>query len=242
MAPTRAVRFFPLMIFAVTGTAFLPALQGQFLNWDDWVNFVANPSYRGLGWSQLQWMFSATLMGHYIPVTWMSLGVNYVLGGMDPWGYHLGNLVLHAANATLVYWIARRLLVAAWSGGSPEGRRTPSACWAAAGAALVFGVHPLRVESVAWITERRDVLCGLFFLAAVLAYLKGVEGGHGLDPRWRWVSVAASLGALLSKAAAMPLPLVLVLLDVYSWRSCRTSSSRWRPQWSPSSRSLTEHP
>src|SRR6266852_2280990 len=171
----------PLLVFLITGTVFLPALRGDFLNWDDSVNFVANPYYRGLGWAQIKWMLTATLMGHYIPVTWLSLGLNYALGGMNPWGYHLGNLILHAANATLVYLIARRLLAAARGGGSQSGHATGPVVGAGAFAALVWGVHPLRVESVAWITERRDVLCGLFFLLAALSDLKGLERG---GDRW----------------------------------------------------------
>jgi Flp pilus assembly protein TadD len=214
----------PVLIFSATAAVFLPALQGQFLDWDDSINFVANPHYRGLGWTHVSWMFTATLMGHYIPVTWMSLGLNYVLGGMNPWGYHLGNVLLHALNATLVYLITRRLLAAAWNGGVQEGRAASAVCGAAAFAALSFGTHPLRVESVAWITERRDVLCGAFFLLAVLAYLKGVEHGGPLRPAWRWLSLASFLAALLAKAAAMPLPVVLLLLDLYPLR-------RRRPGW-----------
>ena len=168
----------PLAIFAITGAVFVPALQGQFLNWDDFVNFPANPYYRGLGWTQIRWMFTATLMGHYIPLTWMSLGFNFVLGGMNPWGYHLGNLLLHASNATLVYLIARRL-IAAIDGRAQEAGAGAALALASAFSALLFGVHPLRVESVAWITERRDVLCGFFFLLTVLAYLMSVEGDRG---------------------------------------------------------------
>src|SRR6266849_2594535 len=217
----------PLLVFLITGTVFLPALRGDFLNWDDSVNFVANPYYRGLGWAQIKWMLTATLMGHYIPVTWLSLGLNYALGGMNPWGYHLGNLILHAANATLVYLIARRLLAAARGGGSQSGHATGPVVGAGAFAALVFGVHPLRVESVAWITERRDVLCGLFFLLAILAWLRAIERPGGPDRRWQLLSLAAFLASLLSKAASMPLPVVLVLLDLYplgrlkarGWRS-----------------------
>ncbi len=208
----------PSLVFLITGAAFLPALRGDFLNWDDSINFVANPHFRGLGWAQIKWMFSATLMGHYIPVTWLSFGLNYALGGMSPWGYHAGNLILHAANATLVYLIARRLLAAARDGGSQRGHAGGSVVGAGAFAALVWGVHPLRVESVAWITERRDVLCGLFFLLAVLAYLKGLERGGDLRPTWRALSLAAFATALLSKAAAMPLPAVLLLLDLYPLR------------------------
>lgn len=207
----------PLLVFLITGAVFLPALRGDFLNWDDSINLVANPHYRGLGWLQIKWMLTTTLMGHYIPVTWLSFGLNYALGGMNPWGYHAVNLLLHAANATLVYLIARRLLAAA-GGGSQTGHATGPVLLGGAFAALVFGVHPLRVESVAWITERRDVLCGLFFLLAVLAYLKGIERGGGPRPAWQALSLAAFVAALLSKAAAMPLPAVLLLLDLYPLR------------------------
>ncbi|HET8578507.1 MAG TPA: tetratricopeptide repeat protein [Methylomirabilota bacterium] len=209
MKALRAI--LPLLVAAACFAAFLPALEGQFLNWDDSVNFLGNPGYRGLGWRQIHWMFTTALMGHYIPVTWLTLGANYVAGGMNPWGYHLLSLLVHATNATLFYFVSRRLLSAA---GVPE----PAVYWAAAFASLLFGVHPLRVESVAWVTERRDVLCGLFFLLAVLAYLRGVEAGGPLRGRWRALSLLAFAASLLSKAAAMPLPLVLLLLDVYPLR------------------------
>jgi Flp pilus assembly protein TadD len=216
--PGRLRLLLPPLVFLITGAVFLPALRGEFLNWDDSVNFVANPHYRGLGSPQIRWMLGATLMGHYIPVTWLSFGLNYALGGMNPWGYHAGNLLLHSANATLVYLIARRLFAAARGGDSPIGDTTGPIMVASAFAALVWSVHPLRVESVAWITERRDVLCGLFFLLAVLAYLKGLEQGGSLRPVWRALSLAAFAAALLSKAAAMPLPAVLLLLDLYPLR------------------------
>jgi len=208
----RALRAaFPLLVAAASFAAFLPSLDGQFLNWDDSVNFLGNPFYRGLGWAQLRWMFTSALMGHYIPVTWLTLGGNYLLGGLQPWGYHLVSLLLHAANATLFYFVARRLLAAA-------GVPAPASAWAACFAALLFGVHPLRVESVAWITERRDVVCGCFFLLAVLAYLRGVAAGGQLHGRWRALSLGAFAAALLSKAAALPLPLALLLLDGYPLR------------------------
>ncbi len=107
-------------VVALTVVAFLPALDGQFLNWDDDKNLVTNEGYRGLGWSHVRWMFTTTLMGHWIPLTWLTLGVNYVVGGMAPWGYHAGNLGLHAANAVVFYAIARRLLAAGAGGERTE--------------------------------------------------------------------------------------------------------------------------
>ena len=221
-APARLRFLLPALVFVIALVPFLPALDGQFLNWDDDQNFTANPNFRVLGWSQVRWMFTTTLMGHWIPLTWLTLGVNYVVGGMGPWGYHAGNLGLHAANAVVFYAIARRLLAAGAGGERTEDSagRASRVVWGAAAAAAVFAVHPLRVESVAWVTERRDVLSGLFFLLAVLGYLKAVErGGAGrLDGRWRAMSVGCFAAALLSKASTMMLPAALLLLDVYPLR------------------------
>jgi protein O-mannosyl-transferase len=200
----------------MTMVAFLPALDGQFVNWDDEMNLVTNEGYRGLGWAQLRWMCTTTLMGHWIPLTWLTFGMNYALGGMAPRGYHLGNLLLHAANAVVFYAVARRLLAA----GAGVERTQGAITWGAAAAAMVFAVHPLRAESVAWVTERRDVLSGLFFLLAVLSYLRAVERGAGgrLDARWRAASLGLFAAALLSKASTMMLPAALLVLDVYPLR------------------------
>jgi protein O-mannosyl-transferase len=216
-------------VVSATFTAFLPALHNDFVNWDDVGSLLGNPYYKGLGWANLRWMFTATLMGHYVPLTWLSFGVNFVLGGMDPWGYHLGNLLLHAANAGVFYLVARRLLAAGLGGGVGSGTsdlRDPALCVGAAFAALAFGIHPLRVESVAWATERRDVLSGLFYLLAVLSYLRGVGGRGALETRYWALSVGAFLLSLLSKAAGMPLPAALLVLDIYPLR--RVEAVGWR--------------
>jgi tetratricopeptide (TPR) repeat protein len=224
----RLRRALPLLVAVLALVAFLPALDAGFVNWDDDRNFLWNPGYRGLGPGELRWMFTATLMGHYIPLTWLSLGLNYALGGMEPWGYHLGNLVLHAANAALLFFVARRLLAAAVSSDAPgsgpgEARAHEAAgigpiAGGAAAAALLWALHPLRVESVAWVTERRDVLCGFFYLLAVLAYLRGAARERALSGWWLAVSLAAFVAALGSKAMAMTLPVTLLVLDAYPLR------------------------
>ena len=241
-------RLLPVVVVALSILAFLPALGGEFVNWDDQANFVTNDGYRGLGWAQLKWMWTGTLLGHYIPLTWMTLGLNYVLGGMNPWGYHLGNLLLHAANALVFYFLALRLLRLSLS---PLASSLPLPSWERAGvrgdegmrgdegvrgdahlylgaafAALVFSLHPLRVESVAWATERRDVLYSLFFLLSALFYLRSVEPRSLARHRWRMASLAAFLAALLSKAAAMTLPAALLVMDVYPLR--RVNRENWR--------------
>jgi hypothetical protein len=149
----------PVGIFLVTCAAFWPALQGGF-NWDDDINLVTNPRYRGFDTDQIGWMFTNTLMGHYMPFTWLTFALDHSLGRMDPWGYHLVSLLLHAVNAVLVYWVARRLLTAAreLAVETAADIRTGAAL-----AALLFALHPQRAESVAWISDRATLLCAAFY-------------------------------------------------------------------------------
>ena len=208
----------PVVVAALTTICFIPALSGSFLNWDDNVNFLDNPAYRGLGREQIYWAFTSVLFGHYIPLTRLSWSLNYVTGGMDPWGYHLLNLLLHAANTTLFYLVARRLLAAASGEGSQDGLDAPELAAPAAAAALVFGVHPLRVEPVVWISARPDLLCAMFVLVATWAYLRAVEDSGPARRGPLLASVAALAAALLSKGAALPFVAVLLLLDIYPLR------------------------
>jgi len=103
---------------AVTLAVFLPILGNGFVNWDDQANLLDNPHYRGLGWSHLRWMFTTAHLGHYIPVTWLTLALDYTAWGLNPVGYHLTSALLHAANALLVYRLAAALLTAADRGTS----------------------------------------------------------------------------------------------------------------------------
>jgi Tfp pilus assembly protein PilF len=212
----------PVLIALVTCAAFLPTLQNQFVSWDDADNFLDNPHYRGLGWSQLRWMWT-THLGHYIPLTWMTFGLDYLLWGLNPVGYHLTSLLLHAANAVVFFFVVRRLLTLALPSPSERGH---ALAVSAGFAALVFAIHPLRVESVAWATERRDVLSGLLYLLTILAYLRACEReerGRG----WHWLSVAVFGCALLSKSMVVNLPGVLVILDVYPLRRLGKATGWW---------------
>jgi Tfp pilus assembly protein PilF len=213
----------PACIAVATAIAFAPALQNGFVSWDDPKNFLDNPHYRGLGPSQLSWMWSTFLAGHYIPLTWMTLGADYLLWGMNPMGYHATSVLIHVANAVLLFFVARRLL--ALSTHSEPRDSASDLALPAAFAALFFSLHPLRVESVAWITERRDTLSLFFYLVSVLAYLR-FRDAPSFRSRWYWTALGAFACALLSKGTAVTLPAVLVLLNVYPLR--RVSASTWR--------------
>ena len=205
-------RFIPIIVAICACVAYLPSLGGEFVTWDDNRNFLDNTAYRGLGLTQLAWMWSSTHMGHYVPLTWMTLGLDYVLWGMNPLGYHIQNVLLHGLNAALVYLLAARVFALAGVRSDGDDRNV----WPSVLAALVFAVHPLRVESVAWITERRDMLSLVWYLASALCYLRFVaqQSGGG----WYWASVGLFAMSLLSKATSMTLPAALVVLNVYPLR------------------------
>lgn len=94
----------PLAAAAGALIAFLPTVHAGFVNWDDEISFLTNPHYRGLGPAELRYDLATTLLGHWSPLTWLTWSANYVLGGMDPWGYHLANVLLHAATVALFCW------------------------------------------------------------------------------------------------------------------------------------------
>jgi protein O-mannosyl-transferase len=220
-------RVIPLAIVLTVVAVFAVALRNDFVRWDDQTNLVENLNFRGLGPRQLAWMFTTTLMGHYIPLTWMTFGLDYVIWGMQPAGYHFTNLVLHAANAALFFWVAKRLLDAARPAATETALRVGAAV-----AALFFAIHPLRAESVAWATERRDVLSGLLFLTCVSTYLRAVASASARRRRLLALSVTAFAGAVLAKSIVMTLPLLLMVIDWYPLRRLH------QPWWTAENRRL----
>jgi tetratricopeptide (TPR) repeat protein len=223
----RAGALVPLLVAAGAILAFLPGLGGDFLTFDDFQKLRYNPEIRGLGPSQLRWMWTTTYTGLYQPLAWMTWAADFLLWGHNPVGYHLTSLLVHAATAVLVYRLARRLLGAAVPVGA--GVSSGTLAGAAAFAALVFAVHPLRAEPVVWISARGDLLAGLFGVAATLAYLRAVEPAPSAA-RHRGSYVAA-LGlfacALLSKASPVSLPLAWLVLDVYPLRRLGSGPAGW---------------
>jgi len=215
----------PALVGIATFIAFLPALWNGFV-WDDLSNLVNNLNYRGMGWNELRWMFSTFRLGHYQPLSWVTFGLDYLLWGMDPFGYHLTNLLLHTANAVVFYFIALRLLSLVFSH-SRDGENAQLRI-ASVTAALFFAIHPLRVESVAWLTERRDVLSALLALCTVLFYLRAASALNRVS-RWRCLGLAVGFYglSLFSKATGITLPAVLLILDIYPLRRLGQGRGKW---------------
>ena len=201
-----------LLLAGLCFAAFGGALDCGFVRFDDHGYVYENPVVQaGLTKVGLRWAFTAVWQQWWLPLLWISYMADSELLGVAPWGYHLTNLLLHAANAGLLGWFLFRL----------TGFR-----WRSLAVAALFAVHPLRVESVVWITERKDVLSGLFFFLALLAYLRHVERpGAG---RMGLVFAGLLLG-LMSKATVIVLPVLLLLLDFWPLR--RAEFSRASGEW-----------
>ncbi len=200
-------------LLLLTGLAHLPGLRNDFVLWDDDTHITQNPVIRALTGENITAMFTQPIAKLYCPLTWLSLALDYQLWGRDPFGYHLTNLLLHLANTLLVFAFVRQLQ-SLWErpAGRDPGHSIPLLT------ALLFGVHPLRVESVAWATERKDVLFVCFYLLALLVYLRRDR---------LWLCFLLFLAATLSKSAAVTFPVVALLLDRLPGGASVPASAAW---------------
>jgi hypothetical protein len=186
------------IVLVVTFMSFYPCLRGGFVNFDDDRYVYRNPMIRDLSWQSIGTIFASTDYAViYCPLVFLSYAIEYHFFELRPYGYHVTNLILHLCNCLLVFWFISLLC-----------RDRPTAFITA----LLFGVHPLRVESVAWITERKDVLYAFFFLGALVCYCDRRARG---SPIGYAGIVLLFLLALLSKPAALVLPFVLLLCDYF---------------------------
>lgn len=209
-----AAWIWPILLGLASLAAFWGALGHQFVELDDDGNFLRNPQFRGLSREHLAWMWSLDSfhIGHWHPLTWMTFGLDFLLYGLDGPKFHRLSVFVHAASVVSVFFVACELL-RQWSARRDGGPISDFALRATAGfAALAWGLHPLRVESVAWVTERRDVLSTFFLLLALWAYLRmcaRTAGGGGMLA----LAVLLYLLSLLCKAWGMTFPLLLLVID-----------------------------
>ena len=206
---------------------YLPALQNGFTNFDDNGYVTENDHIRPFGAVTVQWAFTQFYAGNWHPLTWISHGIDVALWDLNPTGHHLSNNILHALNTFLVILLMARLTRIAASK-LPVLRDERAVLIAAATTGILFGIHPLHVESVAWISERKDLLCGLFFLLSLLAYAGYAEAAPGDEsPSGKYRSRNFLLTllffflAILSKPMAITLPVILLVLDWYPFDRVR---------------------
>jgi len=187
---------------AITFAAFGQTAGFGFVNFDDDVYVSDNGRVTGgLSLKALAWVFTHADCSLYHPLTMVSLMGNYQLHGLHPGGYHLTNVLLHAASVIVLFLVLRQMT---------------GALWRSAFVAAVFAIHPLRAESVAWVAERKDVLAGFFFMVTLAAYARYIRNPKSTA---RYLTVAAAFAlALLSKPTVVTLPFVLLLLDYWPLR------------------------
>ncbi len=220
----------------MTLLAYLPALQNGFVNWDDDTYILENHHIRSFNGEFFKWAFLHFYGANWHPLTWISHAVDFALWGLNPLGHHLTNIILHAVNTLLVVLLVYRLLSL-----SNETARIREQ-WAflqerttlvAAGiTGLLFGLHPVHVESVVWIAERKDLLCALFFLLSIIVYTGYVRTAYyetvpsnSLSPRFNkryLLTLGLFILALCSKPMAVTLPAVLLILDWFPFKRIRS--------------------
>jgi tetratricopeptide (TPR) repeat protein len=204
-----------LLLAGVVWLTFSAALRCGFVNYDDPVYVTGNAPVRdGLRWAGVRWAFASTAAVNWHPLTWLSHMADCQFYGLNATGHHLTSVLLHAANAVLLL-----LLLC----------RTTGALWTSLLAAALFALHPLRVESVVWISERKDVLSAFFWMLTLWAYVRYAEEEKGPRDDRKFFYAAALVCfalALMAKPMAVTLPFVLLLLDHWPLRRERALAFR----------------
>ncbi len=196
--PEKRNLLLALLIFAATLILYNPVNRHPFVNYDDNRYVTENPRVRaGLSWDTIRWAMTSTEQANWHPLTWISHALDCSLFQLNPAGHHFTSLLMHALSAVLLFLLLARA----------TGRAGASLL-----AAGLFALHPINVESVAWVAERKNVLSTFFFLAAIGAY-----GWYALRPGWRRYAsvVALFVCGLMSKPMVVTLPFVLILLDYW---------------------------
>ncbi len=194
-----------VLLVIVTAVAFAPSVRNGFTNWDDPELILKNDTVKGLTGPNLRAIFTNSYAGFggYTPLVLLSYAVEHEFFGLDPKVFHVDNLVLHVLNTLLIYALIALIF---------------KDLWVAFAAALLFGVHPLHVEAVAWIQGRKDLLFSFFYLAAAIAYQVFLRRPKR-PAAWFVLSLALFGGALFSKVAAISFPLIVLLLESHERRT-----------------------
>ncbi len=211
----------------ITFVVYIPSLYNGFVNWDDNTYIVNNPHICSINPTFLKWAFTTFYYSNWHPLTWLSYAVDCTLWGLNPLGYHLTNMLLHSINTLLVILLTTRLLYTDRETRNDGAAAIPDKriITAAGLTGALFGLHPLHVESVAWVSERKDVLYAFFYLLSLLYYLRYAKAEPGtatqkipffrIANRYYGLALLFFLCSLLSKPMAVTLPLVLIILDWY---------------------------
>lgn len=213
----KALLVFAASVALFTFVVYLPSLTSGFVNWDDPAYVYENTDIRSFDFNFLRLIFTTAINGNYHPLTTISYAMDYGVWGLRPFGFHLTNNLFHAVDVFLVFILFDNLLglLLKENSLSKTGGAETERLLGASFAALLFGLHPLHVESVAWVSERKDVLSAFFFLLTLLSYLKYTGERSLKKPRYYLLTLVLFGLGLLSKPMLVTLPVVLLILDYY---------------------------
>lgn len=212
---TNWLAYAPYLVLLITALVFWPSLSNRFVNLDDPQYVLENPVVKEISADHLRAIFTEQFVGNYQPLTMLSYMIDHSLFGLDPFGYHLVNILLHLANTILVFMIAEKLAASL---------RLKEVRWMGLVTALLFGIHPLHVESVAWISERKDVLYGFFFLLGLHQYISSTKDGKSLSYKDTSLLLLWFLLSLMAKAQAVVLPVIFLAIDFLLGRPFKRST------------------
>jgi protein O-mannosyl-transferase len=189
---------YPLVIIVITTILYSNSLKNGFVNWDDDISVTDNTDVLSINMHTVFNMFNNSYNGMYQPAVMLTFAINYAIHGLDPVAYHLTNLLFHLLNILLLFVFIRLLF---------KNNLLASVT------ALLFAVHPMHVESVSWITERKDVLYAFFYLASMIMYVRYIQSAY--SKKFLILTFIFFLLSLLSKTNAVTLPLILFVIDIY---------------------------
>lgn len=196
----KSIPLFLILLIVLVLAVFSPCVTFQFLQWDDYGHFISNPCVYSLSWYNISHLFLQTINDTYIPLTTLSFNLEYHLFGLSPFKSHLINILLHLAVVLAIFDLAINLKFSPWESFI---------------ASAIFALHPMHVESVAWVTERKDVLGILFYVLCLKQYWLYLQThstkNYGL-------SILLGFLSVLTKSMAVSIPWVLLLLDWYYQR------------------------
>jgi tetratricopeptide (TPR) repeat protein len=195
----------------ITWVFYQAAIGAQFTNWDDPGYIRDNPLVKDLSMQGLINIFTTPIMGNYHPLTILSYAIEYSFVRLEPWLYHFDSVLLHIITTLLVYKLVSKLT------GRPV---------AGAVTALLFGLHPMHVESVAWLAARKDVMYAVFYIGACLTYLNYIRQVGGKPRKWYILTIILFICSLLGKPVAVALPLTLMLIDYFEGKRIFTRAAQ----------------
>ena len=211
----RFVILSSVILIIITFLTFRDIPNQQFLDWDDNTYINSNPNIRSLTLNNIYWMFTNYSNSNWHPVTWLTYAFNYHFWGENAFVFKATNVIIHLLTCFVLFITTRKLIssISTKKIGLPDSRKEDLAVATGVVATLLFAIHPQHIESVIWISGRKDLVCTFFYIFGIYAYLKQNTGDN---PKiWQYATPLFFILSLMSKTLAVTFPLILIIIDIY---------------------------